>query len=101
MKLPIDSYRKLFNTILLDEYPQIEKVEVNYPKFFSFDDLIVKIHLKEFEEGSLDKCRKLGVGLKNKLLELTEYFGKGKSSKVIIYLNGKKFCDSDSEWVKK
>ena len=99
MKYPAKSYEKLFNSVLLDEYPEIGSIEVKHGSFFKFAELDVKVHLKDYDykNNGVGPCSVLGRALTTKMIELTDYFGKRIFPNINIYFQEKKICDS-SDW---
>lgn len=101
MKYPVKSYEKLFNSVLLRRFPEIESIEVKQSPFYSFDDLNVKVHVKDYDykKYGVEPCSKLGRELQTNMIKLSEYFGMRLLPYIKIYFQGKKICDS-SDWAK-
>ncbi len=99
MKYPAESYKKLFSSVLLDEYPEIESIEVKKSSFFKFSELDVKINLKEYNYNSdgVGPYSVLGRDLTRKIIHLTDYFGKRIVPDVYIYFQNKKIY-GPSDW---
>jgi hypothetical protein len=96
VKYPAKSYEKLFNSVLLNEFPEIESIEVKHGSFFKFSELDVKIHLKDYDykKDGVVPCSVLGKDITTKMIYLTDYFGQRLVPDVKIYFQGKKICDS-------
>ena len=94
MKYPAKSYQKLFNSVLKDEYPEIESIEVEKGSFFKFTELEVKVHLKDYnyKNNGVGPCSVLGRDITTKMIYLTDYFGQRLVPDVKIYFQGKKIC---------
>ena len=104
MKYPIKSYEKLFNSVLLDEYPEIESIHVKNPSFFSFHKgVIVNIHLKDYDykKYGIVPCIEFGKGILPRLIELAKYFGENSVPWIEIYHNGKNICGYDDFYIGK
>jgi hypothetical protein len=95
MKYPITSYEKLFNSMLLNEYPEIESIRVKNPSFFSFNKgVIVNVYLKDYdyEKYGIVPCVEFGKDILFKIRELVKYFGENSVPWINMYHNEKKIC---------
>ena len=95
MKYPITSYEKLFNSMLLNEYPEIESIRVKNPSFFSFNKgVIVNVYLKDYdyEKYGIVPCVEFGKDILLKIRELVKYFGENSVPWINMYHNEKKIC---------
>ena len=107
MKYPIKSYEKLFNSVLLDEYPEIESIHVKNPSFFSFHKgVIVNIHLKDYDYNKVEfdgvsPCVEFGKGILLRMMELAKYLGENSVPWINIYHNGKNICGYDDFYLGK
>ena len=90
MKIPPSSYQKLFDVILLEQFPEIEFIKVDKlgPIIIS-----VKVYLKPAsEQKGMISCKYLMKNLETRMIELSKYFGGGVLCTLDIYFEGELLC---------
>ena len=90
MKVPLSSYQKLFNSILLDEFPEIESIWLE-----KLGPVIIfaKVYLKPAEEQTgMVSCKFLMNALTTRMSELSQYLGGGVLCSLDIYFEGELLC---------
>ena len=102
MKLPVESYEKLYNSFLLDEYPIIERIQVKPASVWKkIGDLgigaqiIIKVYLKKNSNIKYSICTSFGRELSHRINELNGYLGPNISRDIKIYHDGKIICTDD------
>lgn len=108
MKLPTDSYAKLYNSFLLDEFPNIESISLKpvsiWKKIGDLGvgaDFITNIHLKEYNHKGIEACTTFGKKLEKRIFELNGYLGPAIGREIKIYHNGKLMCTNDDFYIRK
>lgn len=108
MKLPIDSYAKLYNSFLYDEFPNIESISLKPASIWKKigdlgigADFIINIQLKEYKGKDMRACITFGRKLSDRIIELNNYLGLPISRDIKIYHNGKLICTDDDFYVGK
>ena len=90
MKVPLSSYQKLFNSLLLDEFPEIQSIQ--------FDKLgpiifLCKVYLKPADEQTgMISCVRLMQNIETRMKELSQYLGGGVLCSLDIYFEGEILC---------
>lgn len=108
MKTPIEAYNKLYNSFLLDDFPNIEKIYLK-PKSLlqKIGDLgigapfTVNIHLKEYNHKGIEACTAFGRKLEQRIFDLNNYFGQAIGREIKIYYNGKLICTNNDFYIRK
>jgi hypothetical protein len=90
MKLPLSSYQKLFDSFLLNEFPEIQSIQVDKSGPIIF---IVRVYLKPAEEQTgMISCKFLMNALTKRMIELSQYLGGGVLCSLDIYFEGELLC---------
>jgi len=90
MKLPLSSYQKLFDSFLLDEFPEIQSISLN-----KSGPIIIhaKVYLKPADEQTgMISCNQLMRKLIERMKELSQYLGGGFLCSLDIYFEGELLC---------
>ena len=88
MKTPPSAYQKLFNSVLLNEFSEIEYISVA-KKWLLGTSLGVDIYLKKPEEiKSMVSAKHLIRKLMERISELNGYFGESGFVHISIYFDG-------------
>lgn len=90
MKVPPSSYQKLFDSILIGEFPEIHSIEVDKLGSIIFN---VKVYLKPADEQTgMISCNHLMRNLTERMKELSQYIGGGILCSLDIYFEGELLC---------
>lgn len=90
MKLPLSSYQKLFDSFLLDEFPEIQSIS-----FDKSGPIIIhaKVYLKPADEQTgMISCVRLMQNIETRMKELSRYLGGGILCSLDIYFEGEILC---------
>ena len=91
MKIPPSSYQKLFDSILLEEFPEIDNIWVG--KNWALGIITVKVYLKPADEQTgMISCHHLMRKLMTRMTELSQYFGGGGVCSLDIYFEDELLC---------
>lgn len=90
MKFPLSTYQKLFDSFLLEQFPEIQSIEVDKlgPIIFT-----VKVYLKPADEQTgMISCVRLMQNIETRMKELSKYIGSGGLCSLDIYFEGVLLC---------
>ena len=90
MKFPLSTYQKLFDSFLLEQFPEIQSIEVDKLGPIIF---LVKVYLKPADEQTgMISCNHLMRNLTERMKELSQYIGGGVLCSLDIYFEGELLC---------
>lgn len=108
LKFPVTAYEKYYKIMLPHEFPEITNVKVVKPTLLGRiaelgvgPDMFVKIYLKEYNSKGINACINIGKKIRQKIIELNEYFGGQIHSRLMIYLGEKLICDEEEFYIRK
>lgn len=101
MKIQLSSYQKLFDSFLLKDFPEIERIEVMEPDFpFSIImGIKINFYLKPADQiGNMVSYTHLLRKLKERIEELSAYMGEKIVVDMHIYFEGERVAYDIINW---
>lgn len=91
-----EAYQKLYDSIMLREFPVIEKIIVGDIGDWG---MRVEIHLRYIEAIDANvHCKLMMFNFKNRIGELNKYMGGPTTCNIVICYDGKEICSDVLNW---